>query len=80
MLRLNYKKGNTIETKFFDTVTEGYKWALENVVTQGDREYYYECCGKTFEQIGQELESKNPSLLTIVMKNAMENVRYVDIE
>ena len=80
MLRLNYRQDNTIKTKFFDSVVEGYQWAIKNVVTEEDRKYYKDCCNKTFEEVGRELEVKNPSFLVIVMRNSMENVAYVEEE
>ena len=73
MLRLNYRVGSEIVSKIFDTVDEGFEFALANIVNQGDRDYYKECCGLTFEDIRGESDN----LKVCVLKNALENVVFV---
>lgn len=73
-LILNYVSGETIKTKYFDTVEEGYKWALENLANEGDYEYYRECCGNSLDDVvGEELQ-------VAVLKNAFERTRGVYLE
>lgn len=76
MLRLNYRVGSQIKTKMFNNVTEGYQFAIKEIVTPDDREYYKECCGETFENVVKN--TKKPiALMLSIMRNAIENIVLV---
>ena len=51
MYRLNYRMNGTIESKLFDTIEEAYWFAVDNLATDEDREWYYNLCGETFESV-----------------------------
>lgn len=79
MLRLNYRVDSQIKTKIFNNVKEGYWFAIHEIATIKDREYYEECCGYTFENAVADTDYPN-ELMMCIMKNAIENIVLVCIE
>ena len=68
---INYVCGDTIKSKGFDSVAEGYAWAVENIANAGDYEWYKECCGKDLKDVHGD------TLQEVVLKNSFERIRFV---
>ena len=74
MYRLNYRMNGTIESKLFDTIEEAYWFAVDNLATEGDREWYYNLCGETFESVVVNPTVDRGTLMSAIMRNSMERV------
>lgn len=79
MLRLNYRANSQIKTKMFDSIKEGYWFAIHEIATPEDREYYEECCGYTFEEVVMNINYPD-RLMMCIMRNAIENITLVCVE
>lgn len=71
MIMLNYQSNpnSKIVSKEFETTLAAYEFAIKNIATDEDREYYEELCGKTFESVERKDE-----LMMSIMSNAIENI------
>lgn len=74
MYRLNFKMNDAYESKLFDTIEEAYWFAVDNLATEGDREWYYNLCGETFESVIVNPTVDRAILMNAIMRNSMERV------
>jgi hypothetical protein len=74
MYRLNYKTNNVFESKLFDTIEEAYWFAVDNLATEEDREWYYNLCGETFESVVVNPTVDKGALMSAIMRNSIERV------
>lgn len=74
MYRLNYKTNNVFESKLFDTIEEAYWFAVDNLVTEEDCEWYYNLCGETFESVVVNPTVDKGALMSAIMRNSIERV------
>lgn len=74
MYRLNYKTNGEFESKLFDTVEEAYWFAVDNLATEEDREWYQDICGETFKSIIEKETGNKSDLMSAIMRNSMEKV------
>lgn len=74
MYRLNYKTNNVFESKFFDTIEEAYWFAVDNLATEEDCEWYYNLCGETFESVVVNPTVDKGALMSAIMRNSIERV------
>lgn len=74
MYRLNYKMNDACESKLFNTIEEAYWFAVDNLATEGDREWYYNLCGETFESVVVNPTVDRATLMNAIMRNSMERV------
>lgn len=74
MYRLNYKTNGALESKLFDTIEGTYWFAVNNLATEGDRNWYYNLCGKTFESVVVNSTVDRATLMSAIMRNSMERV------
>lgn len=74
MYRLNYKTNNVFESKLFDTIEEAYWFAVDNLATEEDREWYYNLCGETFESVVVNPTVDKGALMSAIMRNSIGRV------
>ena len=74
MYRLNYKTNNVFESKLFDTIEEAYWFAVDNLATEEDCEWYYNLCGETFESVVVNPTVNKGALMSAIMRNSIERV------
>lgn len=80
MIRLNYRDtSNKIISKTFESLDEAYWYAVNNIATKEDKEWYQDICGETFKSIiEKEASSRTPfmkvPLMAAILRNSMENV------
>jgi hypothetical protein len=74
MYRLNYKTNNVFESKLFDTIEEAYWFAVDNLATEEDCEWYYNLCGETFESVVVNPTVDKGALMSAIMRNSIERV------
>lgn len=74
MYRLNYRMNDAFESKFFDTIEEAYWFAVDNLATEEDREWYYNLCGETFESVVVNSTVDKDALMSAIMRNSIERV------
>lgn len=74
MYRLNYKTNNVFESKLFDTIEEAYWFAVDNLTTEEDREWYYNLCGETFESVVVNPTVDKGALMSAIMRNSIGRV------
>lgn len=74
MYRLNYRMNDAFESKLFDTIEEAYWFAVDNLATEKDREWYYNLCGETFESVVVNPTVDRGTLMSAIMRNSMEKV------
>ena len=74
MYRLNYKTNNVFESKLFDTIEEAYWFAVDNLATEEDCEWYYNLCGETFESVVANPTVDKGALMSAIMRNSIERV------
>ena len=55
----------------FDTVSQAYAWVCENVMTEGDAEYY-----RSIGNIIPLSQIQNENVQEVVLRNVFENVRF----
>lgn len=78
MYRLNYKMNDVIESKFFDTIEKAYWFAVDNLATKEDMEWYQDICGETFKSIVEKETGDKRDLMRAIMRNSMEKVVLFD--
>lgn len=74
MYRLNYKTNNVFESKLFDTIEEAYWFAVDNLATEEDREWYYNLCGESFESVVVNPTVDKGALMSAIMRNSIGRV------
>ena len=74
MYRLNYKTNNVFESKLFDTIEEAYWFAVDNLATEEDCEWYYNLCGEIFESVVVNPTVDKGALMSAIMRNSIERV------
>lgn len=74
MYRLSFKMNDAYESKLFDTIEEAYWFAVDNLATEGDREWYQDICGETFKSIIEKETGDKRDLMNAIMRNSMERV------
>ena len=74
MYRLNYRTNNIIKSKFFDNIEEVYWFAVNNIATKEDSEWYQDICGETFNSIVKKETGDKTDLMAAILRNSMENV------
>jgi hypothetical protein len=74
MYRLNYKTNNVFESKLFDTIEEAYWFAVDNLATEEDREWYYNLCGETFESVVVNPTVDKGALMSAIIRNSIGRV------
>lgn len=74
MYRLNYKTNNVFESKLFDTIEEAHWFAVDNLATEEDREWYYNLCGETFESVVVNPTVDKGALMSAIMRNSIGRV------
>ena len=74
MYRLNYKTNNVFESKLFDTIEEAYWFAVDNLATEEDCEWYYNLCGETFESVVVNPTVDKGALMSAIMRNSIGRV------
>lgn len=74
MYRLNYRTNDTIESKLFNSIEEAYWFAVNNIATKEDSEWYQDICGETFNSIAEKETGDKTDLMRAIMRNSMENV------
>ena len=60
MIRLVFIDNHKVTSKDFENIGNAYEFAIKNIATEGDRSYYQNLAGKTFEEIikGDEADKK----------------------
>ena len=71
MYRLNYRMNGTFESKLFDTIEEAYWFAVDNLATEGDREWYYNLCG---ESVVVNPTVDKAALMSAIIRNSIRRV------
>ena len=74
MYRLNYRMNDAFESKLFDTIEEAYWFAVDNLATEEDCEWYYNLCGETFESVVVNPTVDKGALMSAIMRNSIERV------
>ena len=74
MYRLNYRTNDIIKSKFFDNIEEAYWFAVNNIATEEDCEWYQDICGETFKSIVEKETDDKSDLMAAILRNSMENV------
>lgn len=74
MYRLSFKMNGAFESKLFDTIEEAYWYAVDNLVTDEDKEWYQDICGETFKSIIEKETGDKSDLMNAIMRNSMERV------
>ena len=75
MIRLNYRDtSNKITLKTFDSIEEVYWFAVNNIATKEDSEWYQDICGETFDSIVEKETGDKTDLMAAILRNSMENV------
>lgn len=74
MYRLNYRTNNVFESKLFDTIEEAYWFAVDNLATEEDREWYYNLCGETFESVIANPTVDRGTLMSAIIRNSIGRV------
>lgn len=74
MYRLNYRTNDTIKSKFFDSIEGAYQFAVNNIATEEDCEWYQDICEETFKSIVEKETGNKSDLMAAILRNSMENV------
>lgn len=74
MYRLNYRTDDIIKSKLFDSIEEAYWFAVHNIATEEDCEWYQDICGETFDSIVEKEAGNKIDLMAAILRNSMENV------
>ena len=75
MIRLVYLDNHRVTSKDFENVNDAYEFAIKNIATEGDRSYYQNLAGETFEKIIKKVHfGKKKKLMQSILDNALENV------
>ena len=75
MIRLVYLDNHRITSRDFENIGNAYEFAIKNIATEGDRSYYQNLAGETFEKIIKKVHfGKKKKLMLSILDNALENV------
>ena len=75
MIRLVFIDNHKVTSRDFENIGNAYEFAIKNIATEGDRSYYQNLAGKTFEEIIKKVHfSKKKKLMLSILDNALENV------
>lgn len=75
MIRLNYRDtSNKIISKTFESLDEAYWYAVNNIATKQDKEWYQDIRGETFKSIIEKETGDKSDLMAAILKYSMENV------
>ena len=75
MIRLVYLDNHRITSRDFENIDNAYEFAIKNITTEGDRSYYQNLAGKTFEEVIKKVHfSKKKKLMLSILDNSLENV------
>lgn len=75
MIRLVFIDNHKVTSKDFENIDNAYEFAIKNIATEGDRSYYQNLAGKTFEEIIKKVHfGKKKKLMQSILDNALENV------
>ena len=74
MYRLNYRMNGTFESKLFGGGGGAYWFAVDNLATEGDREWYYNLCGETFESVVVNPTVDKAALMSAIIRNSIRKV------
>ena len=75
MIRLVFIDNHKVTSRDFENIGNAYEFAIKNIATEGDRSYYQNLAGKTFEEIIKKLHfGKKKKLMQSILDNALENV------
>lgn len=75
MIRLVYLNDHRVTSKDFENIGNAYEFAIKNIATEGDRSYYQELTGETFEEVIKKVHfGKKKKLMLSILDNALENV------
>lgn len=75
MIRLVFIDDHRITSTDFENISNAYEFAINNIATEGDRSYYQELTGETFEEVIKKVHfGKKKKLMLSILDNALENV------
>lgn len=75
MIRLVFIDNHKVTSKDFENINDAYEFAIKNIATEGDRSYYQNLAGKTFEEVIKKVHfGKKKKLMLSILDNALENV------
>ena len=75
MIRLWFIDNHKVTSRDFENIGNAYEFAIKNIATEGDRSYYQNLAGKTFEEIIKKVHfGKKKKLMQSILDNALENV------
>ena len=75
MIRLVFIDNHKVTSRDFENIGNAYEFAIKNIATEGDRSYYQNLAGKTFEEIIKKVHfGKKRKLMLSILDNALENV------
>lgn len=75
MIRLVFIDNHKVTSRDFENISNAYEFAIKNIATEGDRSYYQNLAGETFEKIIKKVHfGKKRKLMLSILDNALENV------
>ena len=75
MIRLVFIDNHKVTSRDFENIGNAYEFAIKNIATEGDRSYYQNLAGITFEEVIKKVHfSKKRKLMLSILDNALENV------
>ena len=75
MIRLVFIDNHKVTSRDFENIGNAYEFAIKNIATEGDRSYYQNLAGETFEEIIKKVHfGKKKKLMQSILDNALENV------
>lgn len=75
MIRLVFIDNHKVTSRDFENISDAYEFAIKNIATEGDRSYYQNLAGKTFEEIIKKVHfGKKRKLMLSILDNSLENV------
>ena len=75
MIRLVFIDNHKVTSRDFENIGNAYEFAIKNIATEGDRSYYQNLAGVTFEEIIKKVHfGKKKKLMQSILDNALENV------
>lgn len=75
MIRLVFIDNHKVTSRDFENIGNAYEFAIKNIATEGDRSYYQNLAGGTFEEVIKKVHfGKKKQLMLSILDNALENV------
>lgn len=75
MIRLVFIDNHKVISKDFENIGNAYEFAIKNIATEGDRSYYQNLAGETFEEVIKKVHfGKKKKLMLSILDNALESV------